>query len=299
MTETYHIPVLLRQSIDALDIKGNGAYADLTFGGGGHSREILKHLGNDGRLLAFDQDKDTLANIPSDSRLLFAQSNFRYLKNFSKYYGVLPLDGILADLGVSSHHFDESERGFSFRFDGPLDMRMNQTSDKTAKLVINTCSEAELADILYYYGELQQAKRIASAVVKSRQQKSIDTIFELVQVVERFCGHDKKRDLAKIFQAIRIEVNDELEALKEMLLSTSKVLKSGGRLVVITYHSLEDRLVKNFMKSGNFEGRMEQDFYGNISAPLRPIGKAVTPDNDEIEANPRSRSAKLRIAEKI
>ncbi len=299
MTEIYHIPVLLRQSIDALDIKGNGAYADLTFGGGGHSREILKHLGNDGRLLAFDQDKDTLANIPSDSRLLFAQSNFRYLKNFSKYYGVLPLDGILADLGVSSHHFDESERGFSFRFDGPLDMRMNQTSDKTAKLVINTCSEAELADILYYYGELQQAKRIASAVVKSRQQKSIDTIFELVQVVERFCGHDKKRDLAKIFQAIRIEVNDELEALKEMLLSTSKVLKSGGRLVVITYHSLEDRLVKNFMKSGNFEGRMEQDFYGNISAPLRPIGKAVTPDNDEIEANPRSRSAKLRIAEKI
>ncbi|MBQ3930537.1 MAG: 16S rRNA (cytosine(1402)-N(4))-methyltransferase RsmH [Bacteroidales bacterium] len=299
MTDTYHIPVLLRQSIDALDIKGNGVYADLTFGGGGHSKEILKHLGNDGRLLAFDQDKDTLANIPSDSRLLFAQSNFRYLKNFSKYYGVLPLDGILADLGVSSHHFDESERGFSFRFDGPLDMRMNQTSDKTAKLVINTCSEAELADILYYYGELQQAKRIASAVVKSRQQKSIDTIFELVQVVERFCGHDKKRDLAKIFQAIRIEVNDELEALKEMLLSTSKVLKSGGRLVVITYHSLEDRLVKNFMKSGNFEGRMEQDFYGNISAPLRPIGKAVTPDNDEIEANPRSRSAKLRIAEKI
>lgn len=299
MTDTYHIPVLLRQSIDALDIKGNGVYADLTFGGGGHSREILKHLGNEGRLLAFDQDKDTLANIPSDSRLLFAQSNFRYLKNFSKYYGVLPLDGILADLGVSSHHFDESERGFSFRFDGPLDMRMNQTSDKTAKLVINTCSEAELADILYYYGELQQAKRIASAVVKSRQQKSIDTIFELVQVVERFCGHDKKRDLAKIFQAIRIEVNDELEALKEMLLSTSKVLKSGGRLVVITYHSLEDRLVKNFMKSGNFEGRMEQDFYGNISAPLRPIGKAVTPDNDEIEANPRSRSAKLRIAEKI
>ena len=299
MTDTYHIPVLLRQSIDALDIKGNGVYADLTFGGGGHSREILKHLGNDGRLLAFDQDKDTLANIPSDSRLLFARSNFRYLKNFSKYYGVLPLDGILADLGVSSHHFDESERGFSFRFDGPLDMRMNQTSDKTAKLVINTCSEAELADILYYYGELQQAKRIASAVVKSRQQKSIDTIFELVQVVERFCGHDKKRDLAKIFQAIRIEVNDELEALKEMLLSTSKVLKSGGRLVVITYHSLEDRLVKNFMKSGNFEGRMEQDFYGNISAPLRPIGKAVTPDNDEIEANPRSRSAKLRIAEKI
>ena len=299
MTDTYHIPVLLRQSIDALDIKGNGVYADLTFGGGGHSKEILKHLSNDGRLLAFDQDKDTLANIPSDSRLLFAQSNFRYLKNFSKYYGVLPLDGILADLGVSSHHFDESERGFSFRFDGPLDMRMNQTSDKTAKLVINTCSEAELADILYYYGELQQAKRIASAVVKSRQQKSIDTIFELVQVVERFCGHDKKRDLAKIFQAIRIEVNDELEALKEMLLSTSKVLKSGGRLVVITYHSLEDRLVKNFMKSGNFEGRMEQDFYGNISAPLRPIGKAVTPDNDEIEANPRSRSAKLRIAEKI
>lgn len=299
MTEAYHIPVLLRQSITALDIKGNGAYADLTFGGGGHSREILKHLGNEGRLLAFDQDKDTLANIPSDSRLLFAQSNFRYLKNFSKYYGVLPLDGILADLGVSSHHFDESERGFSFRFDGPLDMRMNQTSDKTAKLVINTCSEAELADIFYYYGELQQAKRIASAVVKSRQQKSIDTIFELVQVVERFCGHDKKRDLAKIFQAIRIEVNDELEALKEMLLSTSKVLKSGGRLVVITYHSLEDRLVKNFMKSGNFEGRMEQDFYGNISAPLKPIGKAITPDSDEIEANPRSRSAKLRIAEKI
>lgn len=299
MTESYHIPVLLRQSIDALDIRENGAYADLTFGGGGHSRAILEHLGRNGKLLAFDQDKDTMANIPSDSRLLFAQSNFRYLKNFSKYYGVLPLDGILADLGVSSHHFDESERGFSFRFDGPLDMRMNQTSGKTAREVVNGFSEAELADVLFYYGELQQARRIASAIVKQRQQKSIDTIFELVQVVERFCGHDKKRDLAKIFQAVRIEVNDELEALKDMLKSTNEVLRSGGRLVVITYHSLEDRLVKNFMKSGNFEGRLQQDFYGNITAPLRPIGKAVVPDSEEIETNPRSRSAKLRIAEKI
>lgn len=298
MTEAYHIPVLLRQSIEALGIKGDGAYADLTFGGGGHSRAILDKLGREGKLLAFDQDKDTLANIPSDPRLLFAQSNFRYLKNFSKYYGVLPLDGILADLGVSSHHFDESERGFSFRFDGPLDMRMNQTSGKTAHDVINTFSEAALSDVFYYYGELQQARRIASAIVRQRQQKSIDTIFELVQVVERFCGHDRKRDLAKIFQAIRIEVNDELEALKEMLQSAGDVLKSGGRLVIITYHSLEDRLVKNFMKAGNFEGRMEQDFYGNINAPFRPVGKSITPDSDEIEANPRSRSAKLRIAEK-
>lgn len=299
MTESYHIPVLLRQSIEALDIRDNGAYADLTFGGGGHSKEILKNLGQEGRLLAFDQDRDTLANIPSDHRLFFAQSNFRYLKNFSKYYGIIPLDGILADLGVSSHHFDESERGFSFRFDGPLDMRMNQISGKTAHDVINTYSESQIADILYFYGELRQARRIAAAVVKIRERKSIDTISELVQTVEPFCGHDRKRDLAKIFQAIRIEVNDELEALKEMLTNASDVLKRGGRLVVITYHSLEDRLVKNFIKSGNFEGHIEQDFYGNVSAPLRSVGKPITPDSSEIELNPRSRSAKLRIAEKV
>lgn len=298
MAEAYHIPVLLDQSVNALEIRSEGAYADLTFGGGGHSKAILERLGEGGKLLAFDQDRDTLANIPSDTRLLFAQSNFRYLKNFSKYYGILPLDGILADLGVSSHHFDESERGFSFRFDGPLDMRMNQTSGLTAAQVLNTYTEDALANLFYYYGELNQSRKIASAIVRKRQEKSIETIFELVSTVERFCGRDRKKDLAKIFQAVRIEVNDELGALKEMLTATTSVLRPGGRLIIITYHSLEDRLVKNFMKSGNFEGRCEKDFFGNIKAPFRPLGKAIVPDDAEIEANPRSRSAKLRIAEK-
>jgi len=298
MSEIYHVPVLLKESIDGLNIEPDGAYADLTFGGGGHSQAILKKLGKDGRLLAFDQDKDTLANLPDDKRIIFCQSNFRYLANYAKYYNMLPLDGILADLGVSSHHFDESERGFSFRFDGPLDMRMNQRSAVTAEYILNNYTEESLANIFYYYGEIKASRRIAAEIVKSRADKRIETIFEFVKIVDKFCGFDKKKELAKIFQALRIEVNDELGALKAMLTESGKSLRTGGRLVVITYHSLEDRLVKNYMKTGNFEGKVEQDFYGNITAPLKLSGKVVTPSEEEMESNPRSRSAKLRIAEK-
>ena len=298
MSESYHIPVLLKESIAALDVKAGGVYADLTFGGGGHSKAILDMLGQYGRLLAFDRDKDAAKNIPDDKRLLFAHSNFRYINNFAKYYGIDSFDGILADLGVSSHHFDESERGFSFRFDGPLDMRMNQDSDITAEYIVNNYSESQLADIFYYYGELFQSKRIAAEIVKVRSKKNISTIFEFVDIVERFCGKDKKKDLAKIFQALRIEVNDELDSLKAMLLETTKALKPKGRLVIITYHSLEDRLVKNFMKTGNFEGNVEKDFYGKVLSPFSPIGKVITPSDTEVADNPRSRSAKLRVAER-
>lgn len=299
MAETYHIPVLLNESVEALSLEKGGRYADLTFGGGGHSKEILKRLGDSGRLLAFDQDKDTLMNIPDDSRITFCQSNFKYLMNFARYYDVLPLDGILADLGVSSHHFDESERGFSFRFDGPLDMRMNQNASLTAEYIINNYSEEKLSDIFYFYGELKTARKIAAEIIKRRSDEEIDTIFKFVKIVDKFCGYDKKKELAKIFQALRIEVNDELGALKKMLDSSEKSLRRGGKLVIITYHSLEDRLVKNYMKSGNFEGRVEQDFYGNITAPFRQIGKTITPSEEEMERNPRSRSAKLRVAEKL
>ncbi|MCQ2336501.1 MAG: 16S rRNA (cytosine(1402)-N(4))-methyltransferase RsmH [Paludibacteraceae bacterium] len=298
MTESYHIPVLLEESVNALNINKNGIYADLTFGGGGHSRAILENLGQNGKLLVFDRDKDAIANIPNDNRIIFALSNFRYLTNFAKYYGIEAFDGIIADLGVSSHHFDECQRGFSFRFDGPLDMRMNQDSDLTAAYMINNYQESQLSDIFYYYGELPQSKRLAAEIVKKRSLKSIDTIFEFTQIVERFCGKDKKKDLAKIFQALRIEVNDELGSLKAMLLETTKALRPKGRLAIITYHSLEDRLVKNFIKSGNFEGNLEKDFYGNAIAPFTPIGKIIIPSDAEIERNPRSRSAKLRVAER-
>ncbi|MCQ2351233.1 MAG: 16S rRNA (cytosine(1402)-N(4))-methyltransferase RsmH [Paludibacteraceae bacterium] len=299
MADEYHIPVLLSQSVNALSIKENGKYADLTFGGGGHSRAILEQLGTEGILIGFDQDKDTIANIPDDSRFIFAQSNFRYLYNFAKYNNLLPLDGILADLGVSSHHFDESERGFSFRFDGPLDMRMNQNSSLTAEQVLNTYTEEKLANVFYYYGELQQSRKLASEVVRERELKKIDTIFNFCKIVDKFCGYDKKKDLAKIFQALRIEVNDELGALQTMLKSSEKCLRRGGKLVIITYHSLEDRLVKNYMKSGNFEGKIEADFYGNTNSPFKQIGKVIVPDIEEQTKNPRSRSAKLRIAEKL
>ncbi len=298
MTEPYHIPVLLEESVNNLNIRENGIYADLTFGGGGHSRAILEKLGQNGKLLVFDRDKDSIANIPNDNRIIFALSNFRYLNNFAKYYEIREFDGIIADLGVSSHHFDESQRGFSFRFDGPLDMRMNQDSELTAAYIINNYHESQLSDIFFYYGELSQSKRLASEIVKKRTQKNIDTIFEFTQIVERFCGKDKKKDLAKIFQALRIEVNDELGSLKAMLLETIKALKPKGRLVIITYHSLEDRLVKNFMKSGNFEGILEKDFYGKVIAPFTPKGKVIIPSDAEIEGNPRSRSAKLRVAER-
>lgn len=299
MAESYHIPVLLQQSVDALSVKEDGVYADLTFGGGGHSAEILKRLDSNGRLLAFDQDKDTIANIPDDSRIIFCQSNFKYLLNFARYYKAMPLDGILADLGVSSHHFDESERGFSFRYDGPLDMRMNQNASLTADYIINNYSEDRLSNIFHLYGEVRAARKIASEIIKKRGEERIDTIFKFAKIVDKFCGYDKKKELAKIFQALRIEVNDELGALKTMLVSSEKALRRGGKLVIITYHSLEDRLVKNYMKSGNFEGEVKQDFYGNITAPFKQTEKMITPSEDEMERNPRSRSAKLRVAEKV
>lgn len=299
IVEGFHIPVLLKESVGGLAISPSGYYADLTFGGGGHSREILRNLGEKGRLLAFDQDSDTFANIPDDDRLIFAHSNFRYLANFVRYHELGKLDGILADLGVSSHHFDAEQRGFSFRFDGPLDMRMNQRAKLSAADIVNSYDEEHLANVLYLYGELQQSRRIASTIAKRRVSKRIDTIFELVDIVKPHCGKDMKQDMARIFQALRIEVNDEMGALKAMLESSVKVLKPGGRISIITYHSLEDRLVKYFFKCGNFDGKVEKDFYGNVQSPLRQIGKVIAPNNDEIEQNPRSRSAKLRVAEKI
>ena len=297
---TYHIPVLLKQSVDGLDIRPGGPYVDVTFGGGGHSREILSRLGPDGRLLGFDQDEDVLRNIPADGRFTFVRSNFRYLRNFLRYYGIDQVDGILADLGVSSHHLDDSGRGFSFRFDGALDMRMNQRGGLTAADVVNTYDEVRLADVFYLYGELKNSRKLASTLVKARAQKPVATIGEFLEAVKPCFGREReKKELAKAFQALRIEVNQEMEALKEMLAAAKIVLRPGGRLAVITYHSLEDRMVKNMMRAGNVEGKAEKDFYGNIRAPFRPLSnKVVTPDADEVERNPRSRSAKLRIAER-
>lgn len=297
---SYHVPVLLKESLEGLDIRPEGIYVDVTFGGGGHSREILRRLGTGGHLYGFDQDADAERNIPEDSRFTFVRSNFRYLCNFMRYYHEAGnVDGLLADLGVSSHHFDDQERGFSFRFDGDLDMRMNARAGKTAADIINTYSEEALADVFYLYGELKVSRKLAAVIAKSRSVKGITTISELLDVVKPFVGKDKeKKFLAQVFQALRIEVNDEMRALKEMLQGTLKVLKPGGRLVVITYHSLEDRLVKNFLKTGNFEGKAEQDFFGNVSSPFRLVNtKVVTPADDEVERNPRSRSAKLRMAE--
>lgn len=297
---SYHVPVLLKESLEGLDIRPEGIYVDVTFGGGGHSRKILRRLGTGGHLYGFDQDADAERNIPEDSRFTFVRSNFRYLCNFMRYYHEAGnVDGLLADLGVSSHHFDDQERGFSFRFDGDLDMRMNARAGKTAADIINTYSEEALADVFYLYGELKVSRKLAAVIAKSRSVKGITTISELLDVVKPFVGKDKeKKFLAQVFQALRIEVNDEMRALKEMLQGTLKVLKPGGRLVVITYHSLEDRLVKNFLKTGNFEGKAEQDFFGNVSSPFRLVNtKVVTPADDEVERNPRSRSAKLRMAE--
>lgn len=296
---SYHTPVLLHESIEGLSIQPNGTYIDVTFGGGGHSREILRHLKDGGRLFSFDQDKDAQQNIPNDDHFRFVWSNFRYITNFMHYYQVDGVDGILADLGVSSHHFDEAERGFSFRFDGKLDMRMNQSATLTAEKVINTYTEEQLADVFYYYGEISQARRIAKALVKERTQTPITGIFQLVNLLQPYLGRESKKQLAPIFQALRIEVNQEMDALKEMLQGALKVLKPGGRIAVITYHSLEDRLVKNFLKTGNFEGKQDKDFFGKVNTPFKLINKQVIiPTNDEINANPRARSAKLRIAEK-
>lgn len=299
---TYHQPVLLYQSIDGMNIHKDGIYVDVTFGGGGHSREILKRLEGKAHLYSFDQDADAEQNIVDNPRFTFVRSNFRYLKNFLKYYGEGEgIDGLLADLGVSSHHFDDAERGFSFRFDAPLDMRMNQRAKQTAADIVNSYNEPALANIFYYYGELKNSRQIAAAIVKERNNKRIETTGELQTIVQPFFGRDReKKELAKVFQALRIEVNHEMDALKEMLAAATEMLKPGGRLVVITYHSLEDRMVKNIMKTGSIDGDETKDFFGNTSSPFKLITrKPIIPDADEQAMNPRSRSAKLRVAERV
>lgn len=298
--KTYHIPVLMKDSVDGLNIGSAGIYVDVTFGGGGHSREILSRLDADGHLYSFDQDADAEKNIINDNRLTFVRSNFRYLKNWMRYYGVDHIDGLLADLGVSSHHFDDESRGFSFRFDAPLDMRMNKRDGTTAADVVNTYDEERLADIFYLYGELKNSRKIAAALVKARAAHKIETTQDFIGTVESLFRREReKKDMAKLFQALRIEVNNEMTALKEMLRSATELLRPGGRLSVITYHSLEDRIVKNVMKTGNPEGKMKQDFFGRIETPFTLINnKVITPDDEELANNPRSRSAKLRIAEK-
>lgn len=298
--ETYHIPVLLKETVDGLNIRPDGVYADLTFGGGGHSREILSRLGDKGRLFCFDQDLDAANGALDDSRCLFIRSNFKYLKNWMRYYEVESLDGILADLGVSSHHLDAGERGFSFRYDAPLDMRMNQKAKISAKTIVEEYPEDRLADVFYLYGELKNSRRIAAAIVKARGKQSIDTTGQLAELLKPMAGHDReKKDLARVFQALRIEVNGEMDALKRMLNAATEMLAIGGRLSILTYHSLEDRMVKNMIKAGNVEGKRETDIYGKTDTPLRAVNKNVTtPSAEEQNLNPRSRSAKLRVAEK-
>ncbi|MBQ4509067.1 MAG: 16S rRNA (cytosine(1402)-N(4))-methyltransferase RsmH [Paludibacteraceae bacterium] len=293
MDAVYHIPALLDPTIDGLNIRPDGTYVDVTFGGGGHSRALLARLGANGRLYSFDRDMDAYANAPSDSRWHFVHSDFRYLRNFMDYYGVRAVDGILADLGVSFHHFDSAGRGFSFRFDGPLDMRMNATGGRTAADIVNTATEEDLARVLYIYGELKNSRQLARRIVAARAKEPVTRTSQLADIV----GTDKKV-LTLVFQALRIEVNDELGALREMLLSAAELLKSGGRIAVLTYHSLEDRIVKNFLRSGNIDGKTEKDFYGNILTPFTLIEKGLCASEEEVAANPRARSAKLRIAEK-
>ena len=298
--ETYHVPVLLNESVDGLNIRPSGVYVDVTFGGGGHSREILRRLGPDGRLFGFDQDADAERNIIGDSRFTFVRSNFRFLKNWMRYYGVEHIDGLLADLGVSSHHFDDAGRGFSFRFDTPLDMRMNRRDGITAAELLNTLPEPAMANMFYMFGELRNARQIAAAIVKARMQKPFVTTQDLINVTAPLFRRERgKKDMTRLFQALRIEVNNELGSLRGMLEAAGELLAPGGRLSVITYHSLEDRIVKGFMRSGNTSGEIKQDFYGHILTPFNLINnKVITPGKAEIEANPRSRSAKLRIAEK-
>lgn len=308
----YHIPVLLKESVDGLNIKPNGIYVDVTFGGGGHSKEILSRLGENGHLYSFDQDADAELNlkgqggmdkekeIADDPRFTFVRSNFRYLKNWMRYYEVDHVDGLLADLGVSSHHFDDETRGFSFRFDAPLDMRMNKRAGQTAADLLNHAEETKLADIFYLYGEMKNARRLAAAIAKKRTVMGIQTTQDLLDAIGPMLPKEReKKEMAKVFQALRIEVNHEMDALKEMLKGATEVLCEGGRLSIITYHSLEDRIVKNVMKAGNAEGKVEQDFFGRIQSPFQLVnGKVITPSEEEQQRNPRSRSAKLRIAEK-
>lgn len=297
--DTYHVAVLLEKSVSGLEIQPDGVYVDVTFGGGGHSREILNRLGKHGHLYGFDQDGDSMANIPSDRRFTFVRSNFRFLRNWMRYYGVGQINGLIADLGVSSHHLDDETRGFSFRFDAPLDMRMNGNAKFTAADIVNKYDEQQLADILHLYGELHNAKRVASVIVKARNITPILTTSQLIEAVSGIMPRERvKKETAKLFQALRIEVNHEMDALAEMLHAATQLITPGGRLVVITYHSLEDRIVKNMMKTGNVEGKTTQDFYGNVASPLTMVGKIITPTQEEQSRNPRSRSAKLRIAEK-
>ena len=298
--ETYHVPVLLKESVDGLDIQPDGIYVDVTFGGGGHSKEILSRLGKKGHLYSFDQDADAEKNIVDDDRFTFVRSNFRYLGQWMRYYGVEHIDGLLGDLGVSSHHFDDETRGFSFRFDAPLDMRMNKRAGQTAADILNNYSEEQLADVFYLYGELKNARRIAKAISDYRRQQSIQTTGQLTEATEALMRSEReKKDMARLYQALRIEVNHEMDALRDMLTGATTLLREGGRLSIITYHSLEDRIVKNVMKAGNAGGKVEQDFFGRISSPYRLVNKVTTPTDEEQQRNPRSRSAKLRIAEKI
>ena len=315
MNEIYHIPAMLRETIQGLNIQPDGLYVDVTFGGGGHSRAILQQLSEQGKLYSFDQDLDTLQNAMHQDNWQFVHSNFRYLRNFMDYYGVEQIDGLLGDLGVSFHHFDCPERGFSFRFSAPLDMRMNQTGGKTAADILNSYSEEDLARVLYIYGEMNNSRQIAKKIIKARGQKAIERTEELVAVVigktpsvplqggidgqELDIPAGAKKELAKLFQALRIEVNDEMGALREMLLAAKDLLRPGGRIAILTYHSLEDRMVKNFLRSGNLEGKIEKDFYGNILSPFKVIEKGLTASAEEVERNPRARSAKLRVAEKL
>jgi 16S rRNA (cytosine1402-N4)-methyltransferase len=296
----YHKPVLLHETVDGLNIQPNGVYVDVTFGGGGHSKEIIQRLGAEGKLIAFDQDTDALENAIDDPRFLLINENFRFLKRFLRFYGYKQVDGILGDFGVSSHQFDVAERGFSTRFQADLDMRMNTNSDFSAYDVINTYEQQRLKQVLYNYGELRSSAGMARVIVEARQQQPIKTSEELKKALGRFLPkHRENKILAQVFQAIRIEVNQELEALKEFLLQTADVLKPGGRLSLISYHSLEDRLVKRYMRNGLFEGEPEKDVFGRVEVPFKPVGKFIIPSEEEISENPRARSAKLRIAEKL
>ncbi len=298
---SYHQPVLLKESIHGLNIKPDGIYVDLTFGGGGHAKEILKKLNENGRLFAFDQDKDAETNIPEDNRLIFIRHNFRFMKNYLKYYNAIPVNGIIADLGVSSHHFDEARRGFSFQHNTILDMRMNQDSQLTAQEVVNTYETEELKKIFKTYGDVKNAHQVAHLISAGRKKMQIKTIPCLLEIISPCIPHkNKHKYLAKIFQALRIEVNKEIESLRIMLMQTKEVIDTGGRLVIIGYHSAEDRLIKMFLKSGNFKGELEKDFYGNINKPFKQLNnKVITPEEEEIKKNNRARSAKLRIAERI
>lgn len=297
----YHIPVMLQETIEGMNIALDDICVDVTFGGGGHSRAILNKLGEAGRLYVFDQDQEAIKNIENDSRLTFIRSNFRFLKSFLKYYGVTSVNSIIADLGVSSHHFDNANRGFSFRYqDAELDMRMNQSSSLTATKILNTYAEEKLANLFYLYGELKQSRSIASNIINRRRERPFLVVKDLLEVIDKYTNKGKeKKILAQAFQALRIEVNQEMDSLKNMLTQSLEILEPKGRLVVITYHSLEDRLVKNFLKAGNFDGNIEKDFYGNINTPFKLINnKVITASDQELDLNPRSRSAKLRIAEK-